>query len=315
MTVSSSLLTPSTLDLAGYCDPTPNYFQIRQRVNYLSERYLSPDVLSERLSDLPKQFVEPQQRPWEKFDWKAISVDQIVGVDPQLFISLIAASAEVEAPIRDYAQISREYLQAIHPEMTRFISGSYDESGQLIEVGIWEKEERQHAPIFCRIYRQLTGEKLNPHENSITELPPVETPGEALYRPAIRRITTEWSAVSLYLWLMTHSTGALQQALAQPLQDEVNHLAKFWGMTRWGFADHTPHRIVAMTAQLSNMFGHHEGDRSTSTDILQLGNFSYGIELSYTYTRVLRQLCKWNAHLQPELLQALFGHRPVLQPA
>ena len=153
MTVSSSLLTPSTLDLAGYCDPTPNYFQIRQRVNYLSERYLSPDVLSDRLSDLPKQFVEPQQRPWEKFDWKAISVDQIVGVDPQLFISLIAASAEVEAPIRDYAQISREYLQAIHPEMTRFISGSYDESGQLIEVGILENEERQ--PCTAMLFAEL----------------------------------------------------------------------------------------------------------------------------------------------------------------
>ncbi|MEL6814532.1 MAG: hypothetical protein AAFP03_06935 [Cyanobacteria bacterium J06598_3] len=315
MTATLSSTVYPALDLAGYFHPAPTYFQTRQRFNYLVDRYLSPNVLSDRLTDLPDQFKNPQQRPWERFDWRAISPEQIVGVDPDLFISLIVASAEVEAPIRTYAETTRNYLKSVHPDMTRFISGAYDDAGELIEVGVWEKEERQHSPIFCRLYQQLTGEKLIPKENSVTEICPEASAGDALYTHAVRRITTEWSAVSVYLWLMAHSTGALQQAIAQPLQDEVNHLAKFWGMTRWGFGDHTPHRLVNMTTQLSDMFGHHEGERSTSSEILQLGYVQYGIELGYGFTRVLRQLCKWNTNLQPELLVSLFGPRPVFQAA
>lgn len=305
--------SPQSLDLAGYCYLEPNYFHTRQRLNYLVDRYLSPNVLTDRLTDLPQQFVEPHPRPWERLDWKAIATDQIVGIEPELFTSLIASSAEVEAPIRAYAQLSRDYLQTIHPAMTRFVSGSYDEGGNLIEVGVWEKEERQHAPIFCRIYQQLKGRKLKPKANSIKALPPEQKPVEALYRHAIRRITTEWSAVSMYLWLMAHSTGALQQTIAQPLQDEVNHLAKFWGMTRWGFADPIFNRLVSMTTQFLHMIDHHQGDRTDTGSILHVSNLRYGAELTYIFTRVLRQMCDWNAHLQPDLLEALFGRSPQLK--
>ncbi|NEO82850.1 MAG: hypothetical protein F6J87_01110 [Spirulina sp. SIO3F2] len=313
--MTPSLRPQPTLDLAGYYHPQPNYFHTKQRLKYLAESYLAPQVLTQRLQDLPQQFEQPHQRPWERFDWQAISPEQIVGVDRELFASLIAASAEVEAPIRDYAQISRDYLQQVHPEMSRFISGSYDAEGKLIEVGVWEKEERQHAPTFCKLYQQLVGEPFTPHSNTITTLEPEIDLGEDLYRHAIRRITTEWSAVSLYLWLMAHSTGALQQAIAQPMQDEVNHLAKFWGMTRWGFADQTFNRLVGMTAQFVQMFDHHQGDRTTSSEILQIGNLRYGAELAYIFTRVLRQICDWNKHLQPEILEGLFGLRPRLRMA
>ncbi|MDJ0704372.1 MAG: hypothetical protein QNJ46_13895 [Leptolyngbyaceae cyanobacterium MO_188.B28] len=107
---------------------------------------------------------------------------------------------------------------------------------------------------------------------------------------------------------MAHSTGALQQAIAQPLQDEVNHLAKFWGMTRWGFADPDWHRFTTMATQFLDMFNHHQEDRPGSEEIVQVANLRYGIELVYIFTRVLGQLHNWNAHLQPELLDSLFGH-------
>ncbi|MDJ0704373.1 MAG: hypothetical protein QNJ46_13900 [Leptolyngbyaceae cyanobacterium MO_188.B28] len=162
----------TALDLAGYAHPNPSYFHTRARLNYLAESYLSPDVLTDRLADLPRQFQKPHQRTWERFDWKAIATDQIIGVDPELFISLIASSAEIEAPIRLYAEISRNYLQTIHPEMSRFVSGVYDEAGNRMEVGVWEKEERQHAPMFCQIYQQLVGAKLTPQANTITPLSP-----------------------------------------------------------------------------------------------------------------------------------------------
>lgn len=256
---------------------------------------------------MPQQFITPKQRAWEKLDWNAVNPEQIIGVDTNLFISIIAASAEIEAPIRSYAEISRNYLENIHPGMSSFVGGKYDKNGQLIEIGVWEKEERQHGPIFARLYQQLVGKKLQVKANSIKELPQSSNSLKNLYKHAIRRITTEWSAVSMYLWLMAHSTGALQQAIAQPLQDEVNHLAKFWGMTRWGFGDFTLQRSAKMIKQFFNMFEHHQGDRTTSNNIIQLNNLYYGVELIYVLARVLRQLSDWDVNLQKPLLQTLFG--------
>jgi hypothetical protein len=52
----------SKIDLAGYCHLDPGYLQTRARINYLVERYLSLDILSEQLLDLPQQFESPYQR-------------------------------------------------------------------------------------------------------------------------------------------------------------------------------------------------------------------------------------------------------------
>jgi hypothetical protein len=54
----------------------------------------------------------------------------------------------------------------------------------------------------------------------------------------------------MYIWLMAHSTGALQMAISQPLQDEVNHLAKFWGIARWSFGNSALSNAIATTKQL-----------------------------------------------------------------
>ncbi len=88
-------LTLLAADLAGCCPVDPNYLQIRARMNRLVERYLSIDLLSHRLSDLPTQFTQPHTRVWEPIDWKGISHEQIVGVDPDLFIMLVAGASEI----------------------------------------------------------------------------------------------------------------------------------------------------------------------------------------------------------------------------
>ncbi len=302
-------------DLAGYCDCEPSYAQIRSRLQYLLDSYLSPHILSQRLIDLPQQFTQPQPRPWETINWQAINPDQIIGIDPQLFLSVIAASVEIEAPIRAYSQLSRQYLAEIHPAMTHFLGGCYNNEGKLIEMGVWEKEERQHAPAFRKIYRQLTGEDSAPQPNSIVQLPSSGSPVTDAYRHSLRRMTTEWSAVAVYLWLMAHSTGALQQAIAQPLQDEVNHLAKFWGISRWGFQDTLSHRCTGMVMQSAHMFDHHRGDRTAGSQVFSLRNLGYGPELGFAYWQVLRRLCRWHQHLSQGMLQELFGERPQLAAA
>ncbi len=319
MSAQSSQPQLSTLqphfDLAGPVYRNPGYSQIRDRLNYLIEQYLSPEILNQNLNDLPQQFTQPKPRPWGSIDWKAIRPDQIIGIDPQLFLCVVASSVEIEAPIRAYSLISRQYLAEIHPAITHFLSGCYDSEGQLIEMGVWEKEERQHAPAFRKIYQQLAGEDSSPTPNSIIELPSSGSVVKDAYRHSLRRITTEWSAVAVYLWLMAHSTGALQAAIAQPLQDEVNHLAKFWGISRWGFQDALPQRCAGMTRQFAHLFGHHRDDRSNSRSVFTLRNLSYGPELGFSYLRILNQLCHWHMTLNNTLLYDLFGPRPFLQPS
>ena len=300
------------IDLAGYCPAKPSHGQIKARIQYLIDHYLALDTLSDRLIDLPQQFVAPQPRAWQRIDWRTIHANQIVGVEPALFLGLIASSVEIETPIRAYAQISWSHFPDIHPPMAQFLGGDYDEQHQLTTPGVWEKEERQHAPAFKKIYQQLTGRLLRPHPNTITDLPTLKNSSKTLYRHAIRRITTEWSAVSVYLWLMAHSTGPLQHAIAQPLQDEVNHLAKFWGATRWGFADSNRDRLVHAIIAFSSLFGHHHSDRTASHSILKLSYLGYGAEVFYSFIRVFKQLCRWNKHLAMDALIQLLGPRPML---
>jgi hypothetical protein len=120
------------LDLAGYCYSNPNYQQTRARINYLIERYLSLDILSDRLIDLATQFETPHQRPWQAIDWKGIDKSQIIGVEPELFLLIIAQAAEIESPIRAYAKESWDYLQKAHPKLARFVGGIYGENGKII---------------------------------------------------------------------------------------------------------------------------------------------------------------------------------------
>ncbi len=165
-------------DLAGSLSTHPHYLDTRTRINSLIDRYLSIETLSDRLSDLPSQFTEPHQRHWESIDWKAINQSQISGIDPQLFLRVIAGATEIEAPIREYSRESWDYLQAVHPQMAYFMGGEYAPDGSTVAVGMWEKEERQHAPAFSKIYYQLTGEKLQPKPNSVEGCSPSKDPGQ-----------------------------------------------------------------------------------------------------------------------------------------
>lgn len=303
----------------GLTDTTihsPNYFQSRTQINQLIDRYLSMNCLSACLADLPSQFSQPHQRPWQPIHWQAINRHQIVGVDPELFLSVVASAVEIEAPIRAYAKESWDYLQAVHPQMAFFMGGQFTEDGTTRTVGIWEKEERQHAPAFGKIYQQLTGQKLQPQPNSVQGCQPNADPWQALADHVLSRIATEWSATSVYLWLMAHSTGALQQAIAQPLIDEVNHLAKFWGFSRWAFSSSYWQQLQGSAQYLLDLFRHHRRERSQSDRLLQLtpATLIYGVELTFTFTRVMVRLRHWNQGLTAHYLQELFEAKPTDRP-
>lgn len=305
----------ASMDLAGTCMAYPQYLHIRARINHLIDRYLTIEILSDRLSDLPSQFTQPQPRRWEPIRWQDIDRSQIIGIDPDLFVQVVAGATEVEAPIRAYAQESWGYLQSLHPELAYFMGGKFGPDGSTLEVGVWEKEERQHAPVFSKIYQCLTGEKLRPEANSVLGYQPTQDAWTDLHDHVLTRISTEWGAASVYLWLMAHSTGALQQAIAQPLQDEVNHLAKFWGFSRWAFADPYLKQLKFSTQAIFELLKHHKGERTHGEEVLgqvlSLETVSHGVALTFTMMRVMVRLRAWNRELTDSYLKHLFG-QPIM---
>jgi hypothetical protein len=101
-------------------------------------------------------------RIWKPIDWYAINQEQILGCDREVFLSILIGTINTEAPIRGYTQTSRQYLEKIHPQMARFVGGIVAEDNTMLEIGLWEKEERQHTPALIKTYQQLTGEKIIP---------------------------------------------------------------------------------------------------------------------------------------------------------
>jgi hypothetical protein len=299
------------IDLAGTYSTKSSYLQIRARINCLIDRYVSIPILSSHLGDLPSQFTNPHQRPWEPIDWQSISPNQIIGVDPALFAMIVAGAMEIEAPIRQYSQESWGYMQTLHPQMAHFMGGDWHPDGSLKKVGVWEKEERQHAPAFSKIYYHLTGEKMQAKPNSVLGHQPSADILADLYHHTISRISTEWGAVSTYLWLMAHSTGALQQAIAQPLQDEINHLAKFWGFSRWAFAKPYWQQCNDVSRYLLKILRHQQQERTHGQDLVKKSiakeQLIHGIELGFVFTRIMVRLRSWQPELSNSFLRHLLG--------
>lgn len=292
----------------------PSYLRTRSRIKTLINQYLSIEQLSDRLSDLPSQFETPHQRQWEPIHWNKIDRSQIIDVDPELFLKVVASAAEIESPIREYSKESWDYFHTLHPEMATFMGGTFAQDGSLLTVGIWEKEERQHAPAFRKLYQQLTGEKIVSKPNSVSGCHPSSDPWKDLHHHVLSRLATEWSAVSVYLWLMAHSTGELQQAIAQPLQDEVNHLAKFWGFSRWAFANSYYQHLKGSTSNLATLLKHHRSERTYSGDLVsktrRFNNAIYAVELAFAFVRVMARLRGWNRELSKSYLRHLLGKPP-----
>jgi len=243
----------STMDLAGEVCFRPNFWQTKGRINYLIDQYLSYEELCDRLEDLPQQFREPQPRPWSTINWQDINPEQVIGLELDIFLSIIKGALDTEAPIKEYTQTSKQYLDKIHSNMAKFVGGEVASDGKIIELGLWEKEERQHTPALTKIYQQLTKQKIDPLVRTTKSYQPRINPYQDLYCHGLHRVITEYSAVCLYLWLMSHSTGTLQQVLGELLQDEVNHLTKFWGMGMWLYPNAAEQLIHYLLSQINTI--------------------------------------------------------------
>ncbi|MFN6482035.1 MULTISPECIES: ferritin-like domain-containing protein [unclassified Nostoc] len=304
-------LSPLTEDLASKSYPIPDYLQTQRRIRSLIDKYIAVEKLDDRLQDLPLQFVNPQPRPWKHIDWQTINRNQIIGLDANVFLSILIGAMDTEAPIRGYTQTSRQYLEKLHPQMARFVGGTVRENGELLELGLWEKEERQHTPALIKIYTQLTGEKITPKLRIVRGYLPTDDAKEDLYRHGLHRIATEYGATCLYIWLMAHTTGALQDVLEELAQDEINHMTKFWGFGVWAFPDTGLMRIGRTLIKTRSL--NYQRNNLMRTLRRMMGTLNWNAwsltnktTLLFTFAYTMHRLWSWNNTLTPKYLQDLF---------
>jgi hypothetical protein len=309
-----------TRDLAGEVCFRPNFFQTKSRINYLIDKYLSHGQLGDRLEDLPQQFRHPEPRQWSTINWQDIHPEQVIGLELDIFLSILKGALDTEAPIREYAQTSRKYLEPIHPNMARLVGGMVAADGTMIELGLWEKEERQHTPALSKLYQLLAEEPINPQVKTATSYQPRVNPYQDLYQHGLHRIINEYGATCLYLWLMSHTTGTTQQVLGELLQDEINHLGKFWGVGMWLYPDGAEQFIGYLLSQIHTILPvsyeatikSPETIKSTFQRMMSVLNWqSWSIlargELVYTFIWVLKQMWSWSGQLTPEYLHSCCG--------
>jgi hypothetical protein len=285
-------------------------------ISDLLNTYLDRDRLNGLLQELPEQFERPQPRKWARIDWQSINNDQIVDIEPQLFLAILKGSIDTEAPIRDYTHTSRQYLDAVHPRMAAYVGGTVDDNGNARSKGLWELEERRHTPALMAIYHQLSGARIQPHPKQARAYQPTNSPHDDLYRHGLHRIATEYGATCLYLWLMGHSTGTLRQVIGELVQDEVNHLVKFWGFGIWLYPYAKGHRFIHGCRQ---MLPH----RSTGNNLLKTyrqmmsvmhwneWKFQQRYSLVITFYLVMQRLLAWHHSLTLTDLEQLFGTSPT----
>lgn len=299
----------------SYSENSVNEGHVYGRINRLLDRYLAFEHLHERLQDLPMQFENPQPRPWGLLDWQ-IDRQQIVGIDPDVFLSILVGAIDTEAPIRAYTQTSRRYLETLHPPLARFVGGTTDSNGVLLEPGLWEKEERQHTPALIKIYVQLAGEKVVPTPRAVRQYQPSGDPHTDLYQHGLHRIATEYGATCLYLWLMAHSTGSLHAILSELAQDEINHMTKFWGFGVWAFPESSARHVCLMLLKTMKGRVTYRAERSSligtlhrMMSVLSWRSWSWTNRATFSFTclSTLWHLWRWNQSLTPDYLQRLFG--------
>ena len=317
----------SPTDLAGDVCFNPTFWQTKARIQNLIANYLTPDILCDRLEDLPEQFLNPQPRPWQPIDWHNINSEQIIGIDLEVFLSIVKGALDTEAPIRGYTQTSRQYLQSIHPAMARFVGGVVAQDGQdtLLKLGLWEKEERQHTPALIKVYQQLTQAKLAANPPIPKTYQPSGNAKIDLYRHGIHRIATEYSAVCLYLWLMTRTTDSLQQVFQELLQDEINHMTKFWGFGQWLYGgcnfdacSTVKNHLTFGQTQKAHFWSNQTNQLkalnnliATVTHMIEVlhwesWSLNHQIELIYSFVCVGQKMWSWSNSLTPEYLAMLF---------
>ncbi|MGF1569787.1 MAG: ferritin-like domain-containing protein [Nodosilinea sp.] len=312
-----SFSTAVQTDLAGPWSPTLSAADLRQRLATLTQRYVTIEHLQDRLEDLPQQFQVPRPRRWMPVAWSAIGPDQVSALPLATCGQILLGAINTEAPIHDYTQASRQYLEQFYPQMAQFVGGTVDSAGHPLTLGLWEREEKRHTPTLATLYTRLLGEPPQPIPHLARPYTPGQDGREDLYRHGLHRIATEYGAACLYLWMMAYTTGPLQAALGELLIDEINHMTKFWGFGRWAYPSAGLGQVAitlgkAMVQKLRqpSLQGSlaHTLRRMMGELAWPHWSLTHRFTFLYTADQIMRVLWQWDRTLSQPYLNDLFGH-------
>ena len=106
---------------------------------------------------------------------------------------------------------------------------------------------------------------------------------------------------------MSRTTGSLQQVFQELLQDEINHLTKFWGFGKWLYTDFPVFSLPTVietkeTTQRINFAKVVQHLAATVTRMMKVlhwesWSFNHRIELVYTFLIVWQRMWSWNNSL------------------
>lgn len=269
--LSPNVLNENT-DIAGSWVSHPNYFHIRARITTLVDRYLSSAQLNHHLAHFTAPVEHSYSCPWQATPLNLSN--QVIGIDRELFVQVLTNLVQVD-PIS--AECISAYLQEWMQSLPQTVS---------------------LPPIAPAIQTALIN---NLH---------LHYPSQDLPQQLFHRVTHTWSAVSIYFWLMAHSTSDLQQAIVHLLQSEIHQLARLWSLSRWALGEGFVVQLQYSQQDFTTPFDHPHslelGANHQADSLPLIKRLPMTIEITFACLQVMARLRDWNDQLHPIVLRGLF---------
>jgi hypothetical protein len=136
--------------------------------------------------------------------------------------------------------------------------------------------------------------------------------------------------------MMARTTGTIQQVLQELLQDEINHMTKFWGFGKWLYSNFEPQqpedwfvsssysrvhlgrRHAPMFPDQNQRYSCRNNQQSSLLELnitlkhmmkilhWQSWSLVHKMELVYTFVWVFQRMWSWSHNLSSEDLEKLF---------
>jgi Pentapeptide repeats (8 copies) len=260
-------VVPEIVDLAGPCPTRLHYLHVRARITALVDRYLSLAQLNDRLND------------------------RLATPSPALPHDTLCHLSEAHL---SEAHLSEAHLSEAHlSKVLAAIDLQAFPASHIIGI---------EPELFSTLLSGLVEGNFSSQNDLGMTTPDAASP---IAQILAEQIQQAWSSASVCFWLMAHSTGALQAAIAQPLQTQLSHLVTLWIWSGQQWGESFQHQFQASTEELILLFqpqvtppGELRSD-TPSPPQNPIQTLAYGIELTFAFLRVILRLREWHRTLNP----------------
>ncbi len=280
-----------------------NLPKVYTRMSELIKKEMQAETLDQYLWSFSGFHHQPQianyrQRAWNKVSLSEIEPSMVKEMSVEEFVKILIFSMEVEDPTIDYQYESGKAFQKLLPRLGRFMGKdefqkqASEENGFKACESAWCAEEIRHGNIFANIVERLTGKK--PSRDNPNQAVPYGSDIESALKHLGTRQTYEWNASSAYFLLLAHSTGALHEAIANVMRDEVKHLTIMSAANDYIYGNRPWHRFGRLAKNAVKALWQQKDSRSTGSSvkdpaILLAGAMSHLI-VEYRIRQYLRTL-------------------------